>query len=292
MTAVAEAEQLGARAGEAAEDAAHSRWLHGWARGGLVARGAIYMVVAVLAFQVARGHAHDRMDKQGALQAVVRQPLGGLLVVTLAVGFAGYAAWRLLEAVTGPTGEEDRRKAAAKRVGYLARAALYGWFFASAVKLVVWSKRASGDTAEVDWTARVLRWPGGTGLVAIVGVAIVVGGFYIGWRGLSRKFEKRLQRGEMSRAEHTWVVGFGAVGMVARMVVTTLVGGFLVTAALRHDPRQAVGIDGALRRLAETTVGPPLLFLLAAGLACYGLYSLAEARYRQVGAPARDGSRR
>ena len=126
MSRVAEVDQVRARAGDAAQEAARSPWLQRWARGGLVARGAIYLVVAVLAFQVARGHAHDRMDKQGALQAVVHQPLGGLLVVALAVGFAGYAAWRLVEAVTGPTDEGDRGKAAAKRVGYLARAGLYG----------------------------------------------------------------------------------------------------------------------------------------------------------------------
>ncbi len=43
-----------------------------------------------------------------------------------------------------------------------------------------------------------------------------------------------------------------------------------------------MGIDGALRRLAERSYGPALLVLVACGLAAYGLYSFAEARYRRV----------
>jgi hypothetical protein len=43
----------------------------------------VYVVVGALAVQVARGHHGDQADKQGALQAVVRQPLGKLLVLAL-----------------------------------------------------------------------------------------------------------------------------------------------------------------------------------------------------------------
>jgi hypothetical protein len=75
----------------------------------------------------------------------------------------------------------------------------------------------------------------------------------------------------------------GTVGMVARMLVTVLVGVFLIAAATQHDPGQAVGIDGALKRLSDRSFGPPLLVAVALGLAAYGLYSLAEARYRRVG---------
>ena len=183
----------------------------------------------------------------------------------------------------GPTDEADAPKAALKRAGYLARAGLYAAFFASAVRLVVWSRRTSSNSAAVDWTARIFRWPGGKWLVGAVGLAVVAGGLYIGWRGVSRHFRSHLKTGEMSRVERRWIVGFGTAGMIARMVVTTLVGAFLVLAAGQHDPGQAGGIDGALRRLAGTPPGPPLLLLLAAGLTCYGLFSLAEARFRRVG---------
>jgi hypothetical protein len=273
-----------ADATEALDEAAESTWLERVARWGLAVRGVLYLVVAWLAVQVARGHQEQQADKQGAMYEVVHQPLGKVALLALAVGFAGYALWRWVEALAGPSDEDDGRKAVLKRLGYAARGALYTGFFLSAVKLLIWSN-AKRDSAEAqkDWTARVLNWPGGTWLVGLVGVAVVVGGLYVGWRGVSRKFGKRLKAAEMSRAERRWVLGFGMVGMVARMVVTVAIGVFLIAAAMQHNPDETVGIDGALKRLADRPLGPALLTVLAAGLAAYGLYSFAEARYRRVG---------
>lgn len=270
------------RSQEVIERAARSTWLERLARAGLVARGLIYLVIATLAVQVAQGHRAARADKQGALQTIVRQPLGRLLVLALAVGFAGYALWRLVEAAVGPRGERDRRKATFKRIGYAARAGLYAFFCASAVKLFIWSHQAAGENAEVDWTARVLNWPGGTWLVQVTGLVVIGSGLYIGWRGLSGKFRKRLKSLEMGPGVRRVVRVVGTFGMVARMLITLVIGVFLVGAARQHDPGQAVGIDGALKRLADRSFGPLLLLLVAAGLAAYGLYSLAEARYRRV----------
>ena len=284
MGARVQAEAIGERSHDALEKAADSTWLERLARAGLAARGLLYVVVAVLALQVARGHSDTRADKQGALQTVVHQPLGKVLVLLLAVGFAGYALWRFVAAAVGPADEDDARKAVLKRVGYAARGAVYAFFCASAVKLLVSAGgQAGSDNAEADWTRRVLDWPGGTWLVQAVGLAVVVGGLYVGWRGLSRTFRKRLKSYEMGPAERRWILGVGTVGMVARMVVLVLIGVLLVIAAAQHDPGQAVGIDGALKRLADRSYGPPLLAVVAFGFAAYGLYSFAEARYRRVG---------
>src|SRR6186997_544764 len=122
------------RAEDALEDAACSTWLEKLARAGLAARGLLYLVVAILATQVAAGHNETRADKQGALQAVVRQPFGRVLVLLLAVG---YAAWRFVKAAVGPADQPDAdsAKGKIKRVGYFLRGGLYTFFFGSAVKL-------------------------------------------------------------------------------------------------------------------------------------------------------------
>ena len=278
-----DADELKDGAQDALERASRSEWLERLARAGLVARGLLYGVVAVLAVRVAQGHKDVQPDKQGALQTVVRQPLGRVLVLLLAVGFAGYALWRFVEAAVGPPDEPDSRKANLKRVGYGARGVLYTFFSASAIKLFIWSNSASMDeNPEVDWTARVLDWPGGTWLVQAVGLGIIGAGLYIGYRGVSGKFRKRLKALEMGRTARRWVRGIGTAGNVARMLIALVIGVLLIVAARQHDPGQAVGIDGALKRLADRSYGPVLLVLGAAGLAAYGLYSLAEARYRRV----------
>jgi len=45
---------------------------------------------------------------------------------------------------------------------------------------------------------------------------------------------------------------------------------------------EAIGLDGALQKLAQASYGPYLLGLTAAGLVSYGLYCLVDARYRDV----------
>ena len=267
---------------DALETASRSLWLERLARWGLVVRGFLYVVVAVLAVSVARGNWGARADKQGALQAVLHQPLGRVLLLGFAVGFAGYAIWRFVEAAVGRPDDDDSAKTRLKRVGYLARGVLYTAFFVSAVKLLIWTTETP-DPQQDTWTYRVQQWPAGTWLIGLTGAAIVAGGLYMGWRGLSGKFRSRLKAAEMGPAERRWVTGVAVVGMVARMVVTVGIGAFLIAAATQHDPSEAVGIDGVVKRLAERSYGPALLTLLALGLAAYGVYSFAEARYRRVG---------
>ena len=271
------------QAEDVAGDVAEHDWFKRLARFGMVARGFLYLVVALLALRIATGDFDERADKQGAMQAVVRQPLGKVLVACLAVGFAGYMLWRLVEAVIGPRDEDDPRKAVFKRLGYLGRAVIYGALFASAVKLLVGADEgAERENATTDWTGRVLGWPGGRLLVAAVGLAVLGGGLYVGWRGVRQKFAKRLKGYEMDPGERRWILRLGTVGNIARMVVFAIIGVLLVVAAAQADAHQAVGIDGALRRLAARPFGPTLLSVIALGLAAYGLYSFAEARYRRL----------
>ena len=65
-------------------------------------------------------------------------------------------------------------------------------------------------------------------------------------------------------------------------MVFTLIGYGLIRAAIDYDPDKAVGLDGALLKLANVSYGPWLLGLVAAGLIGFAAFSLAEARYRRV----------
>ncbi len=60
------------------------------------------------------------------------------------------------------------------------------------------------------------------------------------------------------------------------------IGIFLIIAAKGANPRQAKGVDSALRALAHTPLGPWLLVILALGLMTFGVYSWCEARWRAV----------
>jgi hypothetical protein len=59
-------------------------------------------------------------------------------------------------------------------------------------------------------------------------------------------------------------------------------GYFFIMAAVNYNPDEAVGLDGALKTLAQTYYGKTLLFVTATGLICHGILSLYEARYRRI----------
>jgi hypothetical protein len=88
----------------------------------------------------------------------------------------------------------------------------------------------------------------------------------------------------MSRAERTWGSRIGVIGHLARGLVFGLIGVFLTKAAIEFDAQEAIGLDGALRKLAQQSHGQWLLGVTALGLIAYGIYCLVDARYRDVSA--------
>jgi hypothetical protein len=134
----------------------------------------------------------------------------------------------------------------------------------------------------------VLDWPGGRWIVGAVGLCLIGAGIWNLYRGATKKFEDKWRIGEMNRLERKWGGRAGVAGHLARAVVFSLIGIFVIKAAIDFDPRNAIGLDGALQKLAAASYGPYLLGLTATGLLCYGLYGLVDARYRDV-STALDG---
>jgi hypothetical protein len=128
----------------------------------------------------------------------------------------------------------------------------------------------------------VFGWPAGTWLVGIAGAVLIGIALYQGYRGLSRDFLEDSKTEEMTPTVRRWIEWIGTFGHIARMVVFGMVGVFLIKAALDFNPNTAVGLDGALAKLAHTSYGPFLLGLVAAGLIAFGIYSLSDARYRRI----------
>ena len=91
-----------------AERAARGSVMKGAARAGFVARGVIYLLVGVLALQIAFGEHGQQADRQGALAEIAQRPFGAVLLWALGIGLAGMALWRLSEAVFGAAGPDGR----------------------------------------------------------------------------------------------------------------------------------------------------------------------------------------
>ena len=268
------------RARDQANRAARSGWVGALGRFGLLAQGVSYGLVAVLALRLALRQGGDATDREGALARLAAEPFGKLLLVLLAVGFAGNALWRFAAAFFDRGEEGTDSKGLAKRAAQLGRGVVYTTLTVAAVSILLGSR--SSGSEEKKATAGVLGWPGGEWLVGIVGVVVIGVGLWNGYRGIGGKFKEDLETAKMSAAEERWTSRTARIGLLARMVVFSIIGWFLMKAAIQFDPKEAIGLDGALAKLMRAPHGPWLLGVTAAGLLAYGVFSALESRYRKV----------
>jgi hypothetical protein len=259
-----------------------ARWIEILGRTGLVAKGVSYALVGFLALEVALGKGGRATSRQGALATIASHGWGELLLIALALGFAAYALWRFAETIW-PEGDDGFFKRTGKRIGTLARGLIYAGLTYSAFKIAFGSGAGQSQNESARrTTAHVLSWNHGTWIVGIAGGCILAAGLYNGYRGLARKFTKRWNTGAMSERARRWAERVGVAGLLARGVVFGLIGVFVIKAAIDYDPRDAIGLDGALQKLGHETYGEWLLGLTAAGLLAYAIFCLVEARYRRV----------
>ena len=249
------------------------------ARAGFVARGAIYAIIGVLAIKVAIGAGGKTTSQTGALKTIAHQPFGKALLVVTAVGLGGYALWRLTHALLGhgPEKTDD----AMDRVAALGSGVAYGLMCAVAVGILLGSGSSTSGSPKKP-AAGVLGWPAGVWIVGIAGVIMLGVALYQVYRGLSQDFLKDSKTEEMGPTIRRWVTWIGTFGHLARGVVFALVGIFVIKAAIDYNPNQAVGLDGALAKLANQSYGSWLLGIVAAGLVAFAVYSMSDARYRRI----------
>jgi hypothetical protein len=264
-----------------ARRAGQSRWVEWLGRLGLAGKALSFALVAVIAIKVALAHEGSTEDRPGALRSLADEPLGKWMLIGLAAGFAGYALWRFAQAFLDRDHEGTGIKGLGKRAGSFGRGLLYAALFASTMSVLLGNEGGSGNE-EDRATAGILEAPAGRWLVIAIGVAVIGVGLYNGYRGVTGKFQKKLRVHELSPAARRAVVAVGVLGHLARFVVFSIAGWFLIKAAVEFDPKDAVGLDGALAELAQQPFGRLLLFVVAAGIFAYGAYAAVESRYRRV----------
>jgi Domain of Unknown Function (DUF1206) len=254
-------------------------WVKWLARIGMMCSALLWLVVGALAVGVAVGAGGEPTDRTGALNEIGKQTWGKVLLIVLAVGFAGYAVWRFTAAVLGCKVETNEELGWGKRLWHAARGCFYAFLCYTTVAILLGSH---SDSNEKQHTEAILDWPGGRWVVGALGLGVVAWGIGSVYRAVSRSFKDELHTEKMSTSARRWTTRAGVVGYLARAVVLVLIGVFLVRAAHDYDPDEAVGLDGALQKLAQQTYGTLLLGVVAAGIVVYGLFYLVRAAYREV----------
>jgi len=255
------------------------------ARLGYAAKGVVYLIIGGLAVKLAIGHGGAATDQKGALQTIAEQPFGKFLLIVVGIGLIAFALWSFIQAIFDTEGKGRKAKGIAGRIGYAAIGVGYAVTAIGAFSLVSGSgSGGQGSTTRTqDVTAGLLKLPFGVALVVLIGLVVLGVALYLYSKAYTGKFQQRLDMGGVSANVRKLLVFLGRFGYGALGVVFTIVGIFLIVAAVQFNPHQAKGLDTALTELLHLPFGPLLLGIVALGLFAYGVYSFVEARYRRLG---------
>jgi hypothetical protein len=255
------------------------------ARLGYAARGVVSLVVGLLAFLAAMGQGGGNSGNKGALLSLLARPLGDVLLGIVALGLFGFAVWRACQSLLDADRRGTKPKAIGARIGQLISAFTYAslGIFAATLALGRAARSSTDDASQAqDWSRWVMSHPFGEVLVGLAGAVVAGVGIAFLVRGWRASFTKHLDcPGDAAQ----WVVPLGRLGFAARGVVFLIIGIFVMLAALHSNPQEVVGLSGALRALQGQPFGQFLYAVVALGLAAFGVFEFAEARYRRIEAP-------
>ena len=255
---------------QAAREAGNQDALLMAARVGYAVNGVLHLLIGWIALQIAWGvGASGSADQTGALGALASSSVGRVILWIGVVGWLGLGLWHVIEALLTRGEAKDRAKYAAKAVIYF----VLSW---SAFQFARGGSSSSKEQSS-DFTASLMSQPFGTGLVVLVALVMVGVGVYHIHKGWKQKFLSDL-------VEHPGptVVKLARFGYIAKGVALIVVGSLFITAALENDPKEATGLDGAMKTILDAPAGQWLLTIVALGFVAFGIYSVVRAKTARV----------
>jgi len=252
---------------------------------GYAARGLVYLGLGSVVLLAALDLTPRAKGAKGLLRAWAEWPLGSVLIGGIGFGLAGFAAWRVLQAVFDADRHGRSAKGWAVRIGQAISALVYGGLAFSAFELL----DELEDVGEVDeeqtvhhTAGTILDLPHGDILLIAAGLVVLAFGIGNVIQGVAQDFSKRLNCDERVCRR---VVPLAKIGYGARGLASLPLGVFLALAGLKARAGEARSWGGALQALEGQPFGSWALCLVAAGLIAFGLFGLVEARYRRIRPP-------
>jgi hypothetical protein len=239
---------------------------------GFAARGLLYLIIGYLALQLGKAE-----DAGGAL-GFVRDEAGGLVLGLLALGFVAYGIWRVADAAFDTQNKGNDAKGIAGRSAGAVSGLIHLGLAFTAAKLALGggSGKDSSDSAE-SGAATAMSLPGGEILLYLAAAILVVAGGAQLVVAAKRSFCKHISPEARNR---WWVIAAGIGGHAARGIIFLSAAWLVFNATRHHQAEEAGALGDALTSLPDS-----LRAAVAAGLCLFGIYSLIEARYRNLPDP-------
>jgi hypothetical protein len=189
---------------------------------GLGAKGIVTILVGVLALRFALRRGGEITGQVGAVELVVGEPFGRLMLAALAVGLVAYALWMFVAAFVDPERKGESFQGIAERLGFFATGIGYALLALTAFKLLLGRTGAGGlDLQHV--LATVLTPHIGRVLVGLAGLIVMTAGVLQLQLGITGRFRKLLQTGR-SKLAHLLASISGRVGYVTLGILSLMAG--------------------------------------------------------------------
>jgi len=252
-------------------------WIDPAMRVGFSARGVVFVIVGAIALTAAFAGGQTEGTK-GALQELMSQPFGQVLLALVAAGLLAYAAYRFLSAGTDLDLYGSGAKGMVARIGLAVSGLTHLALAVYAASLIFGVGSGGGGGSREHWTATLMAQPFGQWLVGLLGAVVVGVGVYYAVKALKEKYKPHMRQTRTSERLDPLV----KFGLIAYGLVIVIVGGFFVWAAITADPSKAGGLQEALETLRRAAFGRILLGVTGAGLLAFSGYCFVQARYRIV----------
>ncbi len=252
------------------------------ARLGFSAKGVLYGVVGLLALLAAIGMGGRVTDSDGALRAILSGPLGHTLLLAVAVGLFGYAAWRIVEGIIDSEGRGSEPKDLAVRGSYVARGLLHGYLGWKVLQL--YRGVSVADTSEKELVAETFTWPLGEWMVILSGLGLLGFAVYQFFRAATTRLGRQFDLDALRRDLGNWAVHVCRAGIAARGIVFGVIAWYLIQAGITGRASETADSAEAIRVVANwpEPFGSWLLGGVGAGLLAYGIFQALNAKYRAI----------
>lgn len=254
-------------------------WIEPLGRAGYVAKGVVYGIIGVLAFKLAIGAGGKIAGSREAIQTIGQAPFGRLLLGLTSIGFLGYTAWRLVQAVKDTEGAGRDTKGIVKRIGFAVSGMIYLTLgvFAGSIAL---GAGASGGANGSRFSLLSSTW--GQVVLGVAGVITIGVAVYFIYKAVNAKFMEKYDLAAMDDTKRKLALYAGRIGVATRGVAFAIIGGFVVSSAMRGTGGgEIAGMSDALAAIATQSYGKILLGITGLGLVCYAVHSCLTGIYRR-----------
>ncbi len=262
---------------KAGKKAEFSPLMEALTRIGYGTRGLIYIIMGLLAVQVALGKGGALASPLGAIAKIGKQPAGMVLLWVVLLGLVSYSLWGVVRAVLDPLHKGHDVKGLIERGGFLTSAFGYAVLVMPTYGYVTGTSLASKGSQTQKMITAIMAMPWGRWAIGIIGLAALASGLYQIYLAFKAGFDRQFETYALTPKQVKLATDVGRFGTAARGVVLAVVGGLIVFAAYRANPRQPIGMDTALATLLHQPYGIWLLGIVAVGLIGFGCYSMLSA---------------